>query len=240
LIQKTIISFLNHKGGRILFGVFQGKISGCFMTLKEQDEMTRKIDSLVFEIRPQVDPQQVTISYIPVKDDEQTFSPGLYVPKIIVREGDPKAVYYSKAGAHFRNKKLTKLQDMVQEIKQRALLQVQDITSTEYNDLQPEFGAPIITKSNLNSSTPIKRELGTEERTPPIKVTPETPSTAKPKTIKEKTPVNPPIAKKTTPTTPSLTVLTPPNAKQTLQIPNTKPATTILQKPVNIKKNTTS
>ena len=95
-ILKTIVSFLNSRGGTIYIGIedSKGAVQGQFLDRKTRDNFRLWLKQMLEKVHPKVDlnnRQEVLTQYIPVKrggDFE-----GKYVVKVIVKQGDPSQVY---------------------------------------------------------------------------------------------------------------------------------------------------
>lgn len=98
IIQKTICSMVNHKGGRIFIGVTDERIvKGLTLTLDNQDKFVNTVfHSLIERFEPSLtSPEKLyDVSFIPVKDKEKNeFIKDRYVIKIIVKQGLTSKLY---------------------------------------------------------------------------------------------------------------------------------------------------
>jgi len=96
VLQKTICGFLNRRGGRIYLGIHDDKtVYGMKLTPKQRDELKLDIQSMIRNFEPDIiNSEAVSIVFIPVKQhvNSRPF-PGLFVVKIIVKQGDPSQLY---------------------------------------------------------------------------------------------------------------------------------------------------
>ena len=97
IILKTIVGFLNSKGGTIYIGVddAQGQVIGQTIARKDQDEFQLFLKGLIEKIRPEVDlvnREEVKVSFVPVVH-HKVFS-GRYLIKIMVEQGRPERLYH--------------------------------------------------------------------------------------------------------------------------------------------------
>jgi len=95
-LLKTIVSFLNTKGGTIYIGVEDTncKVVGKLLPSKTRDEFKLYLLQLVEKIQPQVDliqKEEIIVQFVPVVKSK-TFS-GKYVIKILVQQGEPCQTY---------------------------------------------------------------------------------------------------------------------------------------------------
>lgn len=98
-ICKTICAFLNCKGGEIYIGITDSlnQVFGVFLTHKQQDDFTRFINSLCNNFEPQLSivDREVEVIYLPVRDRQNNWSQGCWVPKIKVKQGSVTDKFYS-------------------------------------------------------------------------------------------------------------------------------------------------
>jgi predicted HTH transcriptional regulator len=65
--EKYINAFLNTNGGTIYFGVEDdGKVRGIILNRRGRDLLRLKLDNIVSSFKPQVDPNLVRVTFIPV------------------------------------------------------------------------------------------------------------------------------------------------------------------------------
>ncbi|RYX86869.1 ATP-binding protein [bacterium] len=96
VLQKTICGLLNRRGGRIYLGVHDNKtIRGVHLTPKQRDDLKLDIQSFIKPFEPDIiNSEAVSIVFIPVKQHANSRPiPGLFVVKIIVKQGDPSQLY---------------------------------------------------------------------------------------------------------------------------------------------------
>jgi len=96
VLQKTICGFLNRRGGRIYLGIHDDKtVYGIRLTPKQRDDLKLDIQSLIKNFEPDIiNSETVSIVFIPVKQHVNSRPiPGLFVVKIIVKQGDPSQLY---------------------------------------------------------------------------------------------------------------------------------------------------
>ncbi len=85
-LKKTIISFLNHEGGRIYIGIQDNnnKVQGIHLKLSDKDKFTRYLDDMLWDIKPTLVAGQIRVHYIPVKNSEG-WVPGKFVVKVVIK-----------------------------------------------------------------------------------------------------------------------------------------------------------
>jgi hypothetical protein len=116
--------------------------------------MVRNIEDLVIRISPPVDPCQITTQFIPVKGEADY--KGYFVPKIVIRPGDGKTLYFLKIDnmqkVYLRkntlNYQLQELSKAIRVITER-LEKPTICDPEEFEDDEPEAGDQLI------SSTPM-------------------------------------------------------------------------------------
>jgi predicted HTH transcriptional regulator len=95
-LLKTIVSFLNSKGGTIFVGVEDNncKVVGKLLSGKVRDEFKLTLKHLTERIVPAIDltdKEELSVQFIPVVKGK-SFS-GRYVTKINVKQGEPTQTY---------------------------------------------------------------------------------------------------------------------------------------------------
>ncbi len=96
VLQKTICAFLNRRGGRIYLGIHDNKsVRGLHLTQKQRDDLKLEIQGLIRTFEPDIiNSEAVSIVFIPVKQSANSKPiPGLFVVKIIVKQGDTSQLY---------------------------------------------------------------------------------------------------------------------------------------------------
>lgn len=103
IILKTVNAFLNHKGGRIYFGVNDdGVVKGMNLNSKEKDDFLNLLLNITKEIQPQIRLTHIKIYAYPVYEQRSSIygpgikdniKPNLFVIKMIVKKGDYKTFY---------------------------------------------------------------------------------------------------------------------------------------------------
>ena len=96
VLQKTICAFLNRRGGRIYLGIHDNKsVRGLQLTQKQRDDLKLEIQGLIRTFEPDIiNSEAVSIVFIPVKQSANSKPiPGLFVVKIIVKQGDSSQLY---------------------------------------------------------------------------------------------------------------------------------------------------
>ena len=148
VLQKTICSFLNSKGGRLYIGVRDDDKSVCGLTLtcKDRDCLRLEIANLLDYFYPNITHEDfVRVDFIQVHSRENKPIPGRVVAKIIVRQGDLEEIYSTSREAlkcYIRKDGFCKNLDSGQIVSviKKKLKQVVDsgINPKEFDDPKPE------------------------------------------------------------------------------------------------------
>jgi predicted HTH transcriptional regulator len=145
---RTINSFLNRRGGRIYIGITDTHIvKGIKLTMKERDELKLYLYGLLDTFDPPIKNKElVNVHFIPIFNPGKRGKaiPGLFIVKIIVRQGDP-SVLYSTSNENFevylRNDAQSvrlKVNEITENILKRNRSPEAKVPSSEFNDPKPE------------------------------------------------------------------------------------------------------
>ncbi|OZV12367.1 hypothetical protein CIW83_09740 [Tissierella sp. P1] len=93
-ILKYICSFLNSKGGRILYGITDKRIiKGIELSSEQKDNIRQLIFSKIYDIKPKVIADDFIIEFIPVIKNNQTHN-NLFVIEISIPAAFDKTIIY--------------------------------------------------------------------------------------------------------------------------------------------------
>lgn len=98
VLLKTIVAFMNGKGGTIFIGVDDatGQVLGMTLGRKEMDEFRLVVKQMLEKVIPAVDlvkEEEVFVEFVPVLEGKEKNFYGKYVIKFIIRQGDPSKLY---------------------------------------------------------------------------------------------------------------------------------------------------
>jgi hypothetical protein len=97
-LEKYLIGFLNHEGGRILYGVTDaGMVEGVVITREQRDELQRLVGETVMSIVPTVSRGAVQLKLRPLINMGQELV-DRYVIEISIPKGKEKEMYFSNKG----------------------------------------------------------------------------------------------------------------------------------------------
>jgi hypothetical protein len=105
-LQRMICSFLNRRGGRIYIGVDDDRVvHGIRLTSDQRDKLKQEILYIVKDFEPNVkNTELINFYFLPIRKpstSDKNCIPGLFVVKIIVKQGDTSKLY-SVTNGHFR------------------------------------------------------------------------------------------------------------------------------------------
>lgn len=167
-LSKTICSMMNVKGGRIFIGVTDSKIvKGIQLTNVQRAELLSTIEHIVTQFEPDVSAKDyVSVVFLPIYPSEKDNKPipGLFVTKIIIKQGDPAVLYSNtKEGlecyiryegqSKFLNSKETR-----EHLIEKFINPPHRISDFEYRDPKPqaildiEYAKTAATSSSLTTS----------------------------------------------------------------------------------------
>jgi len=96
-ISRVVCSFLNNRGGRIYIGVSDDKVvKGIKLTRNQREELIQTINyKCILNFEPEIfDKDLVQILFLPIVNSQTSkVIPGLFVVKIIVKQGEPTLLY---------------------------------------------------------------------------------------------------------------------------------------------------
>jgi len=96
-ISRVVCSFLNNKGGRIYIGVSDDKIvKGIKLTRQQREDLIHTINHrCIASFEPEIlDKDFLQILFLPILNSQTSrVIPGLFVVKIIVKQGEPTLLY---------------------------------------------------------------------------------------------------------------------------------------------------
>jgi len=166
VITKTICGFLNRFGGRMYIGIHDnGTVLGIKLTSQQRDEARRHVLELLNAFEPSniKTSNLVDIIYLPIKNPADNKKiPGLFIMKIIVKQGDFSKLYSaSKEFSSFyqRNPGQTVIlrpAQIVEVITERLLRPPQKKDAQDFVDPPSEKLANI--EEDLNKSFALKQE----------------------------------------------------------------------------------
>jgi len=146
-LSKTICSFLNRNGGRIYIGITDNKVvKGTKLTNSQMQDLQEDIQRLLSCFDPDVSiSEYLKIMFIPIlPGPNQAPIPGLYVVKIIVKQGDP-TILYSNSKESLQCYMRTEGQSRFLSAKETRELLIdrfinppQKIPESEFEDPEPE------------------------------------------------------------------------------------------------------
>lgn len=95
-ISEYASSFLNGRGGRVLYGITNEKVvKGVVATSKDKDEIKIVIYDRLFLINPAISPDHFEINYHPVYDRDRKIIDDLYIIEVITPiSPDKSAIYF--------------------------------------------------------------------------------------------------------------------------------------------------
>ncbi len=175
VLSKTICGFLNRYGGRIYIGVNDNSsVVGIKLTSKQRDEAKLHVLGLMRNFEPSNinTSHLVNIVYLPIKNPiNHQKIPGLFVMKIIVKQGDLSNLYStSKEKCHFyqRNDAQTvelKPGEVVHVLTERLLKPQKKRDESEFVDPKPETlldlaneAKPVFKNDNLKKPFVLKEQ----------------------------------------------------------------------------------
>lgn len=148
VLQKTICSFLNGKGGRLYIGIRDEDKMVCGLTLtsKDRDCLRLEIASLLENFYPNITHEDfVRVDFIPVSTRENKPIPGRVVVKIIVKQGDADEIYsisrealkcYIRKDGYCKNLDAAQIVSIIKKKAKNPSSTVVD--PKEFNDPKPE------------------------------------------------------------------------------------------------------
>ncbi|KAH3743881.1 transcriptional regulator, SARP family protein [Pelomyxa schiedti] len=85
---RYLNAFVNASGGTIFFGVADdGTISGICLQRSFRDDLRLKLDGLISNFRPEIDPEMWSVSFIPIKTSEGILLEDVFVVEVKVAKG---------------------------------------------------------------------------------------------------------------------------------------------------------
>jgi len=94
IIKKTVCSFLNKNGGRIYFGISDiKKILGINIPHFEKDSAQLNLFNMISGFWPSANIKNLKVLFYPIKNSKNKYIRDLYIVKLIVKKGDPYALY---------------------------------------------------------------------------------------------------------------------------------------------------
>ena len=148
ILQKTICSFLNTKGGRIYIGIDDNfEVIGYNISNKKiKNKIKNNLINLVSSFYPKVENDKIKVHFIPIKNSEDDdYEDNKYVIKIIVSQGNIKKLYSIYKDSYKSFIRLPGVvrelscEDMKEEIIKRTFNNEQQlIDPKEFNDMEPD------------------------------------------------------------------------------------------------------
>ena len=154
-LKRQICGFLNAEGGRIYIGINDNRIvKGISLKEKEIDILGNELVNYTYNFYPPLRLEnKIRVDFIPIKDKKNKNIKGLFVIKIIIKQGDPKKLYSLTKDNCFKSSMRLKGQvanlsteEIYNEIIKRYNGEVKVVDENEFNDVEPE---PI--SSNFNN-----------------------------------------------------------------------------------------
>ena len=154
-LKRQFCGFLNAEGGRIYIGIDDNRIvKGISLNEKEIDILGNELVNYTYNFYPPLRLEnKIRVDFIPIKDKKNKNIKGLFVIKIIVKQGDPKKLYSLNKDNCYKSSMRLKGQvanltteEIYQEIIKRYNNEVKMVDENEFNDVEPE---PI--SSNFNN-----------------------------------------------------------------------------------------
>lgn len=102
-LSKYIIGYLNHKGGRILYGVTDdGIVQGVALTRADRDELSRRVNAVCANVTPRFSMDAINLEFRPIinlgKELADTF-----VIELAVSPGKPNEMYFRQSDTWVRS-----------------------------------------------------------------------------------------------------------------------------------------
>ena len=97
------VSFLNHSGGRILWGIRNEDrvVVGVSLTYQQRDDVRREVAKKLTEIQPSVPAKEFPLEFHPVVDGNSAEVPDLYVVDLTAPRGHASELYATGSGKAF-------------------------------------------------------------------------------------------------------------------------------------------
>lgn len=147
ILQKTICSFLNTKGGRIYIGIDDDlEVIGYYIRNKHEKKVIKtNLINLVSGFFPKVEDDKIKIHFIPIINyQEGSYYKNFYVIKIIVAQGNIHELYSIEKNFYSSFIRLPglvrelKCEDIKDEIIKRMTSEEKPIDPKEYDDIEPQ------------------------------------------------------------------------------------------------------
>ena len=154
-LKRQFCGFLNAEGGRIYIGIDDNRIvRGISLNEKEIDILGNELVNYTYNFYPPLRLEnKIRVDFIPIKDKKNKNIKGLFVIKIIVKQGDPTKLYSLCKNNCFKSSMRLKGQvanlsaeEIYNEIIKRFKGEFKVVDENEFNDVEPE---PI--NSNFNN-----------------------------------------------------------------------------------------
>ena len=147
ILQKTICSFLNTKGGRLYIGIDDDfEVIGCYIrNLTEKNQIKNNLINLVSDFYPKVENNKIKVHFIPIKDYfSNKFIKNYYVIKIIVSQGNIHELYSICKDSYHSFLRLPGIvrelavEDIKEEIIKRLSTEEKPVQPQEFEDIEPD------------------------------------------------------------------------------------------------------
>ena len=146
-LKRQFCGFLNAEGGRIYIGINDDRIvKGISLNEKEMDILGNELVNYTYNFYPSLRLEnKIRIDFIPIKDKKNKIIQGLFVIKIIVKQGDTKKLYsLNKDNCYISSMRLKgqvanlTTDEIYKEIIKRYNNEVKSVDENEFNDVEPE------------------------------------------------------------------------------------------------------
>ena len=147
ILQKTICSFLNTKGGRIYIGITDDfDVKGYYIGNKNiKNKIKNNLLNVVSEFYPKVENDKIKIHFIPLKNyPEEDYIENKYVIKIIISQGNIHKLYSTCKDSFHSFIRLPglvrelKCEDIKEEIIRRMSSKEEPVDPKQFDDVDPE------------------------------------------------------------------------------------------------------
>ncbi|MGO1000753.1 RNA-binding domain-containing protein [Lysobacter sp. CA196] len=102
-LSKYIIGYLNHKGGRILYGVTDdGIVQGVALSRSHRDELSRRVNAVCANVTPRFSMDAINLEFRPIINLGKEL-PDTFVIELAVSPGKPNEMYFRQGDTWVRS-----------------------------------------------------------------------------------------------------------------------------------------